>query len=109
MYGLVPIDFIKLNKQKLAEIYNCSDIDAIEYMYPFCEGEWKELCERIYSLNMETDVGWGKEPSTPEEVDEYYIGKWKLLHHFGIQLDDNGEACVEYLGNNPNTVNVMWH
>lgn len=84
MYNLQPIDFLKLNKDKLAKIYNCSDIDALNYMYPFCEGKWKELCTRILKLNEEELFG----------EDEYIDGKWKLLNHFGIE-SDLGDAIVK--------------
>lgn len=84
MYNLLPIDFIKLNKDKLAEIYNCSDIDALNYMYPFCEGKWKELCTRIIKLN-EKELF---------DDNEYLDGKWKLLNHFGIE-SDLGNAIVK--------------
>ena len=83
MYNLQPIDFLKLNKDKLAEIYNCSDADALEYMSQFCEGEWKSLCDRIVELN--------KEEAFDEE--EYLDDKWKLLNHFGIE-NDLGDAVV---------------
>ena len=43
---------------------------------------------------METDIGWGNEPSTSEEVEEYYNGKWKLLNDFGIE-NVNGDAYFE--------------
>lgn len=91
MYGLKPIDTIRLNKEKLAEIYNGSDIDALEYMYPFCEGELKELCERMIALNNETTLGWGDKPASHEDSEEYYAGKWKLLNHFGIE-NKKGDA-----------------
>lgn len=84
----------EINKEKLAEIYNCSDIEAIDYMYPFCKGELKELCERVHTLNVETDIGWGREPASSDEMDEYFAGKWKLLNHFGIGKDNMGEAYV---------------
>ena len=84
MYGLLPIDMIKLNKQKLADIYNCSDIDALNYMLPFCEGELSALCNELIELN-----------STENFDDEYYNGKWKLLNHFGIKTDCCGEAIVD--------------
>ncbi len=83
MYKLLPIDFLKLNKNKLAEIYNCSDLDALNYMSPFCEGEWKELCNRLLELNEAEDF----------DSKEYYEGKWKLLNHFGIE-SDLGDAYV---------------
>ena len=74
-YQLLPIDMLKLNKEKLAEMYNNSDLDALNYMEIFCEGEWKELHKRIYELNEAEEFG----------CDEYFDGKWKLLNHFGIE------------------------
>lgn len=93
MYNLEPIDFIKLNKEKLAYIYNCSDIDSLQYMFPFLEGELKNLCERMIILNQETDLGWGREPADEDEQNEYIDGKWRLLEHFGIE-SDLGNAYV---------------
>ena len=93
IYGLEGIDWIKINKKKLAEIHNCSDIDALVYIYPFCEEENKELCERLITLNMETDIGEGREPASADEQEEYGNGKWKLLNYFGIG-NDLGEAFV---------------
>lgn len=94
-YNLTPIDFLKLNKEKLAEIYNCSDIDALEYMYPFCTGEDQELCERLITLNNETDLGWGSEPASHDEQVEYGNGKWRLLNRFGVE-SDHGDAYVPH-------------
>ena len=90
-YNLEPIDKIKLNPEKLAYMHNNSDIDCLSYMYPFCEGEWKKLCERMITLNNETTIGWGSELATSEERMDYDDGKWKLLNHFGIG-NNLGEA-----------------
>ncbi len=87
MYNLQPIDFLKLNRNKLAEIYNCSDIDALNYMLPFLQDENKTLCERLITLSNEEDYSL-------EEADEYFDGKWKLLNHFGIE-SDLGDAVVQ--------------
>lgn len=83
MYGLQPKDHAVMNKEKLAEIYNCSDIDSLLYMYGFCEGEYETLCEQIIALNQE------------DMNDLYYNGKWKLLNHFGIGRSEQGDAYVE--------------
>lgn len=93
-YKLQAIDTIKLNKKKLCEMYNASDIDALEYMYPFCVGELKELCERLITLNNETTLGFGREDYTEDEALEYFDGKWKLLNYFGV-VSDNGDAIVK--------------
>lgn len=62
-------------------------------MNVFCEGQNKELCERLMTLNLETDIGWGREPTSRDEMEEYYEGKWKLLNYFGIG-SDLGNAYV---------------
>ena len=93
-YKLEPIDQLKLNKEKLCEMYNNSDIDALTYMYSFLTGELKELCERLITLNNETTLGWGREDYTFEEAQEYGEGKWKLLNNFGIK-SDLGNAVLE--------------
>ena len=81
-------------KIELCRIYNNSDIECFNYMLQFCNDEQKELLERLVTLNMETDIGWGNEPSTSEEVEEYYNGKWKLLSAFGIE-NKQGDAYFE--------------
>ena len=81
-------------KIKLCRIYNNSDIDCFNYMQQFCNKEQMELLDRLVTLDMETDIGWGNEPSTSEEVEEYYNGKWKLLNDFGIE-NVNGDAYFE--------------
>lgn len=81
-------------KIELCTIYNNSDIECFEYLKQFCNKEQLELLERLVTLNMETDIGWGREPSTSEEVDEYYEGKWKLLNVFGIE-NRMGDAYFE--------------
>ena len=81
-------------KIQLCKIYNNSDIDCVNYMQQFCNKEQMELLDRLVTLDMETDIGWGNEPSTSEEVEEYYNGKWKLLNDFGIE-NVNGDAYFE--------------
>ena len=81
-------------KIELCRIYNNSDIDCFNYMHQFCNKEQMELLDRLVTLDMETDIGWGNEPSTSEEVEEYYNGKWKLLNDFGIE-NVNGDAYFE--------------
>ena len=81
-------------KIELCRIYNNSDIDCFNYMQQFCNKEQMELLDRLVTLDMETDIGWGNEPSTSEEVEEYYNGKWKLLNDFGIE-NVNGDAYFE--------------
>lgn len=79
---------------ELCKIYNNSDIECFHYMLPFCNEEQRKLLDRLVTLNMETDIGWGREPSTSEEVDEYYEGKWKLLTAFGLE-NQGGDAYFE--------------
>lgn len=81
-------------KIELCRIYNNSDIECFNYIQQFCNKEQAELLNRLVTINMETDIGWGNEPSTPEEVDEYYNGKWKLLSAFGIE-NRMGDAYFE--------------
>ena len=81
-------------KIELCRIYNNSDIDCFNYMQQFCNKEQMELLDRLVTLDMETDIGWGNESSTSEEVEEYYNGKWKLLNDFGIE-NVNGDAYFE--------------
>ena len=81
-------------KIELCRSYNNSDIDCFNYMQQFCNKEQMELLDRLVTLDMETDIGWGNEPSTSEEVEEYYNGKWKLLNDFGIE-NVNGDAYFE--------------
>ena len=90
---------VKTNKVKpfdageLCDIYNGSDIEALDYMHEYLDGELKELCERLIDLNNNTLIGWGKEPVSMRESEEYYEGKWKLLNHFGIE-NSNGDAVL---------------
>ena len=79
---------------ELCRIYNNSDIECFEYLHQFCNEEQLELLDRLTTLNMETDIGWGRESSTSEEVDEYYEGKWKLLSAFGLE-NRMGDAYFE--------------
>ncbi len=85
----------KIDQEKLCELYNMSDIDAFEYAVQFCEGYYKDLCEKLINLNNETKLGWGDKEYSLSEADEYYDGKEKLLRHFGIDFD-KGEAFVGY-------------
>lgn len=84
------------NEQRieLCRIYNNSDIEAFEYMQPFCNKEQLELLDRVVTLNMETTIGWGREDYTTEELDEYYEKKWKLLNDFCIE-NRNGDAYCD--------------
>lgn len=94
IYNLQPIDYLKLNKNKLAEIYNCSDIDALNYMLDFCDDDNRVICKRLIQLNNETTLGWGNKCFTDSESYEYIDGKQKLLERFGIMLCF-GEAIVK--------------
>lgn len=79
---------------KLCTIYNNSDIDALEYMKPFCNTEQKRLLQRLINLNLQTKIGWGNSNYTMDEYDEYYNGKWKLLNDFGLE-NIGGDAYFE--------------
>ena len=85
-------------KQKLCDIYNGSDIEALDYMYEFLKDnhnpEMLELLDRVHTLNMETSFGWVREDYTPEESEEYFNGKWKLLKYFGIK-SNMGDAYID--------------
>lgn len=76
---------------KLCKIYNNSDIEALDYMRAYLKGDLLSLCDRLISLNINTKIGWGKEDYSPEELNEYYDGKWKLLSYFGLENRD-GDA-----------------
>ena len=95
---IVVPDITKEQQTELCDIYNKSDIEAFNYMYKLLEDghneEMLELLDRVHTLNMETTLGWGREDYTPEEADEYFNGKWKLLTHFGIK-NNNGDAVIE--------------
>ena len=83
-------------KIELCEIYNNSDIECFNYMRQFCNKEQAELLDRLVKLNMETTIGWGDEPGTPEEFEEYYNGKWELLSSFGVEIENiMGDAHFE--------------
>lgn len=88
----------KEQQQELCDIYNNSDIDALNYMYDFLQDnhnpQMLELLDKIHTLNMETTLGWGREDCTSEEADEYYEGKWKLLNYFGIS-SNGGDAYIK--------------
>lgn len=94
MYKLQPIDYLKLNKNKLAEIYNCSDIDALNYMLDFCDDSNRAICKRLIQLNNETKLGCGDKDFTESEFYEYIDGKRKLLEHFDVMLCF-GDAIVK--------------
>ena len=81
-------------KIELCRIYNGSDINCFEYIKQFCNKEQMELLERLVTLNMETTIGWGREDYTNEELEEYYNGKWELLHSFGLE-NDLGDATFK--------------
>ena len=85
----------ELIKTRLAEIYNNSDLDALTYMYQFCNDEQKELCEYLVMLYNETDLGSGRESATEEEEKRYIDGKWKLLNSFNVYCDDKGFPYIK--------------
>ena len=85
----------KVEAIEICRIYNNSDIEALNYIYPrLTESKDRDLCERLITLNNETDLGWGREPHTIDEAEEYYNGKWRLLSIFGIE-NDMGDAKVD--------------
>lgn len=81
-------------KIKLCGIYNCSDIEALLYMKKFVTEDQKELLERMIYLNQETKICDGDKDYTPYELKEYFDGKWKLLHSFGLE-NNHGDAEFE--------------
>lgn len=84
VYALHPIDLLKLNKEKLIEMYDNSDIDALVYMRAFIsDDDMKALCDKLIRLNQNEDFDHA----------DYYDGKWKLLRNFGI-VNKNGEAFI---------------
>ena len=85
-------------QEKLCDIYNGSDIDALDYMYEFLKDnenpKMLNLLNRIRSLNIDTKLGWGDKDFTYEESEEYYEGKWKLLNYFGLK-SIGGDAYID--------------
>lgn len=83
----------KKQRQKLCDIYNRSDIEALNYMYEFLKDnhnpQMLELLNRIRTLNVEATSGWGEKDYT-----EYFNGKWKLLKYFGIK-NNMGDAYID--------------
>ena len=99
--NILNSDEIKIldnDKNKLCDIYNGSDIEALDYMYEFLKDnhnpEMLELLDRVHTLNMETTLGWGREDYTTEESEEYFNGKWELLNYFGIK-SNMGDAYID--------------
>lgn len=88
----------KKQRQKLCDIYNKSDINALDYMYEFLKDnhnpEMLELLDKVRTLNIETTLGWGEKDYTPEESEKYFNGKWKLLNYFGIK-SNMGDAYID--------------
>lgn len=82
-------------KITLCELYNMSDIDALEYLRDFCEGAMLDTLERLIYLNLNTTLGYGSRLLTSEEFDYYYSKKWGLLSYFGIS---NIEGDAYYNG-----------
>lgn len=87
----------KDQQKELCSIYNGSDIGAFDYMYHILKDnknqKMLELLDRVRKLNVETTLGWGTEPYTTDECEEYLNGKWKLLNYFGIHYD-LGDAFI---------------
>lgn len=83
-----------IDKQKLCDLYNGSDIDALEYMNGYLDGDLKILCVFLIHLNNHTTLGWGTIAPTYDEDIIYHKGKWTLLNHFGIK-NSYGDAVIE--------------
>lgn len=81
-------------KIELCKIYNNSDIEAFIYMKDFVIDEEKSLLDRLIYLNQETKICDGDKDYTSKELEEYYNGKWKLLHYFGLE-NRQGDAYFE--------------
>lgn len=86
-------DAKNFDAQTLCDLYNASDIEALNYMHRYLDGEDKALCERLIYLNGNTQLGWGERRATSDESEEYINGKWKLLNHFGIE-SSYGDAVL---------------
>lgn len=69
-------------------------------MYEFLKDnhnpEMLELLDRVYTLNMETTLGCGREDYTSEETDESFDGKWKLLMGQNVVLIPVWVELMEY-------------
>lgn len=86
----------KINAKRLCEIYNGSDIDAITYLVNNLEDENDiEKAEHLYVINMETDIGYGREPADEEDEEYYHEVFWELLNKFGITQMEDGRGYIE--------------
>ena len=84
--------------EKLCELFNSSDIDAIEYIINNSENkEEKEKAMLLQKINMETNIGYGNRNVTNEEEEYYHNTFWKLLNIYNITKMDDDRACIEGL------------
>jgi hypothetical protein len=86
----------KIDAKKLCDIYNNSDIDAITYLIENLDDENDvEMAKHLYEINMETDIGYGREPADENDEEYYHNIFWKLLNKFGITQMNDGRGCIE--------------
>lgn len=74
-----------MNKNRIAELYNDSEIDMLNYINQFID------CSELIDLNQK--VVYGK--SSAEENDKYHSGVRTLLNSIGIHFNDLDEAIKE--------------
>ena len=81
---------------RLCELYNDSDIDAIDYIIDNTE----DMAERktaigLHQINMETSIGYGDRIPAKAEENFYYNEFWKILNKYGITKTEDDRACIE--------------
>ncbi len=111
-YRLYPKDINILNSEKLAEIYNCSEADALYYMYHFCRDDNNiTLCKRLFVLYHTTSLGSGEKNYTQSEKEEYDEGIRKLLNSFDVAINDGKALAIEKKARfyNHNSIIVLAH
>ena len=74
-----------MDKNRVAELYNDSEIDMLNYINQFID------CSELIDLN--DKYVYGK--STGEEADKYHSGVKALLTQIGIHFNDLDEAIKE--------------
>ena len=74
-----------MNKSIVAELYNSSEIDMLNYINQFID------CSELIELNEKYVYG----KASSEEADRYHPCVKALLISIGIHFDDLGEAFVK--------------
>lgn len=74
-----------MNKNIVAELYNSSEIDMLNYINQFID------CSELINLNEKYVYG----KASSEEAEKYNSGVKALLMSIGIYFNDLGEAFVK--------------